>query len=48
MKTNVQCAEKMLSSEDYDMKNDKEHKPQNNPSSDMIVEQINGTQFTIL
>jgi len=46
MKTNVQCAEKMLSSEDYDMKNDKEHKPQNNPSSDMIVEQINGTCYT--
>jgi hypothetical protein len=40
------CGKDAIIRQDYDTKNDKEHKPQNNPNSDMLVEQINGTCYT--
>ena len=40
------CGKDAIIREDYDTKNEKERRLEHNPTSDIIVEQINGTCYT--
>jgi hypothetical protein len=39
------CGKDAIAREDYDMKNENEHRLEDNPTSNIIVEQINGTCY---
>jgi hypothetical protein len=39
------CGKDATTREDYDTKNENGHRPEYNPTSDIIVEQINGTYY---